>query len=141
MIIRKITLLSFIAVIGAVSGAVSGGVSGGVTSAAAAPAAPVARLTLTIATGESPTPALRRTVLRCTPTGGSHPRATAACAALRKVDGNLAKLSVSTGPCTMEYAPRTVTAIGTWRGRAVRFQHTYGNTCAMRNQAGPVYRF
>jgi hypothetical protein len=132
MIIRRITLLSVVTAM----------LVGTATIATAASAAPsVTLLTLTIATGESPTPVVKRTVLRCTPTGGSHPRAGAACAALRKVDGNFAKLNVSPGVCTMEYAPRTVTANGTWRGLRLRFQHTYGNQCAMRSQAGPVYRF
>jgi hypothetical protein len=132
MIIRKITLLSVVVVAG----------FGVVPVASAASAAPVAtQLTLTIATGESPTPVVRRAVLRCNPAGGSHPRPVAACAALRKVDGNLAKLNVTGGVCTMEYVPRTVTATGTWSGRQVRFQHTYGNPCVMRNQAGPVFRF
>jgi hypothetical protein len=132
MIIRKITLL----------GAVIAAGLAGVPVASAATAAPVGtQLTLTIANGESPAPVVRRTVLRCTPTGGTHPRAAAACTALRKVDGNLAKLNVAAGVCTMEYAPRTVTATGTWAGRQVRFRHTYGNQCVMRNQAGPVYRF
>lgn len=85
-------------------------------------------------------PAHERATLRCEPIGGSHRRAGAACAALRKVNGDFAALSVSDGACTLEYTPVTVTAQGTWKGRPVRYQRTYGNGCALRTGTGPVFR-
>src|SRR5262249_1348230 len=95
------------------------------------------RLTLTVA-GTSGAP--RSATLRSDPPGGTHRQAVAACAALSEVDGELAALRVSNGMCFMVYDPVVVTATGVWRGRQVRFRHTFGNSCTLRNNTGPVFR-
>jgi hypothetical protein len=123
-----------------VAAMLAGAVLAGPAAVGNAAAPKSTRLTLTIANGEAASPVVKRALLRCEPAGGSHRRATAACAALRKVNGNFAALDVVRGVCTMEYAPKTVTATGTYRGREVRFQRTFSNECGMRNQGGPVYR-
>jgi hypothetical protein len=39
----------------------------------------------------------------------------------------------------MQYDPVTVTATGRWEGRAVRYQHTFGNACLLHVDTGPVF--
>ncbi|HLL65207.1 MAG TPA: SSI family serine proteinase inhibitor [Micromonosporaceae bacterium] len=105
--------------------------------ASAAPA-PTTRLVLTVAKGESPRPAQSRTLLTCNPAGGTHPNPAAACAALAAANGNPAKLTPAGIMCTMQYEPVTVTIVGQYRNRPVRYRHTFGNPCAMRDSVGSV---
>jgi hypothetical protein len=109
----------------------------GYTSAAATGAK--SQLKLTIAHGERARPALRTASLTCGPAGGSHPRARDACAALAAVGGDFGALHVDTGACTMQYDPVTVTATGLWRGKPVRYRHTFGNSCTLHLETGPVF--
>jgi hypothetical protein len=97
------------------------------------------QLKLTVAKGEKALPAQLKASLTCTPTGGSHQQAAAACAAITEVGGDLAALHFENAFCTMQYDPVTVTATGRWEGRAVRYQHTFGNACVLHVETGPVF--
>ena len=79
--------------------------------------------------------------LTCEPTGGAHPRAAKACAALAKVAGDPARLTAKPAMCTLEYAPITAEITGTWRGRAVDWSHTFGNSCDLARTTGVVFAF
>lgn len=41
----------------------------------------------------------------------------------------------------MEYAPVTLTACGTYRGRTLDWTRTYGNNCQATIATGPVFYF
>ncbi|WP_254705827.1 subtilase-type protease inhibitor [Streptomyces vilmorinianum] len=116
------------------------------TSAApAAPAAPAASaglyapsaLVLTIGKGEDPATATveRAVTLSCSPTpSGTHPAPKSACAELKAIDGDLARLAVAwsaSSPCTHLWDPITVTGDGVWEGKRINWSATYGNTCQM----------
>ena len=80
--------------------------------------------------------------LRCAPTGGNHPHARAACAAVAEAGGDLNALKPSEGGmCAMIYDPVTATAHGTWRGKAVHYRHAFGNACTMHVATGVVFDF
>jgi hypothetical protein len=97
------------------------------------------QLRLTYAKGEKARPAQRTASLTCGPAGGSHQLAREACAAISSVRGDLGALHVSDDMCTMQYEPVTVTATGRWKGRTVRYQRTFGNSCVLRVETGPVF--
>jgi hypothetical protein len=78
--------------------------------------------------------------LTCDPAGGSHRRADEACAALAAAGGDPHAIPPTDTMCTTEFAPVTATAIGRWRGRAVRYRETFGNRCVLRVQTGPLFR-
>lgn len=81
------------------------------------------------------------TTLTCEPSGGTHPQADDACGALIDADGDFTRLPVQSRACTLQYAPVTVHASGTWRGEPVDFQHTYANRCAAASETGGVFSF
>jgi hypothetical protein len=97
-------------------------------------------LWLTVAAGETATPVSRQAWLRCRPAGGTHPRPRETCVAIAAVRGDLTALKPAGGFCTMQYAPTTVTASGRWKGRRVRYRHTFSNECVLYDQTGPVFR-
>jgi hypothetical protein len=97
------------------------------------------QLRLTFTKGEKARPAQRSASLTCNPAGGTHQQAREACAAISAVRGDLAALHVSDGMCTMQYEPVTVTASGRWKGKAVRYQRTFGNACVLWVETGPVF--
>ncbi|GAA4017608.1 protease inhibitor [Allokutzneria multivorans] len=98
-------------------------------------------LALSVVDEHRGTPA-RRVTLRCDPTGGNHPFAAAACPQLAEVDGNFTRLNVGPHPqCTKEYAPRTVSASGFWRGRPVSHRAAYANSCLALAATGSIFRF
>jgi Subtilisin inhibitor-like len=107
-------------------------------AAAARPAPTLLRLSL--ANGEAAAPPARLVWLGCAPPAGTHPRSRAACGTLAAVHGDFAALHVTNGICTALYAPVTVTANGRWKGQPVRYRHTFGNACVLRNETGPVFR-
>lgn len=99
-------------------------------------------LVLSFAYGEKPVPVARHALLACDPPRGTHPDAAGACAALIPVRGNPAALTpLPDVVCTMQYDPVTVTAAGTWDGRFIRFERTYGNACSLYAATGPVFAF
>jgi hypothetical protein len=83
----------------------------------------------------------RAVVLWCGPAGGPHPSAGQACAALKTVDGHIRRLEPAQTVCTLQLAPVTAAATGSWKGRKVSFSHTYGNTCEMTRATGVIFRF
>ncbi|MCP3800980.1 subtilase-type protease inhibitor [Allokutzneria sp. A3M-2-11 16] len=98
-------------------------------------------LALSVADEREGTPA-RRVTLTCDPTGGNHPFAGPACLQLAKVEGNFTRLNVGLDPhCTKEYAPRTVTAHGFWRGTRITHRATYANGCLAEARTDAVFRF
>lgn len=70
-----------------------------------------------------------------------HPHAIEACAAIDKARGDFDALPVKSGICTKQFAPVTVSATGTHRGKPVSWNKTYGNTCEMEHSTGAVFRF
>jgi Subtilisin inhibitor-like len=104
------------------------------------PAPQGSRLVLHTNAGNSPE---RTVTLQCDPAGGTHPKATEACADVTKAGGNLAQMPANANPraCFMIYAPVTVTAQGEWQGQAVRFTEKFPNSCVMRDKTGSVFDF
>lgn len=86
-------------------------------------------------------PVIGRTTLTCTPAGGAHPSAAAACRALDDAHGDLGHLRGRKGVCTMIYREVTAVAYGHWGTRPVRFTKTYDNTCRLKAALAPVYDF
>jgi hypothetical protein len=111
----------------------------GVASPAASAVPSRSSLTLSVrVSGEK----ARTTTLRCEPPGGSHPNATSACADLTVAKGDPGSIRPKQGiMCTMIYRPATAIATGTWRGRVVKFTHTYSNSCLLGVKTGAVFQF
>lgn len=84
---------------------------------------------------------VRSVNLLCEPSGGSHPKAQAACDELLRSDGDVQAVQDSDAICTFEYRPVHVTAVGSWRGERRSFDHVYANACAMRVDTGSVFQF
>ncbi|MEU2184194.1 subtilase-type protease inhibitor [Streptomyces thermolilacinus] len=102
-------------------------------------------LVLTIAQGDTAATAtpLRAVTLTCVPSpGGTHPSPKEACAELRAVDGEFSALrGDEERACIKIYDPLVVTAEGVWEGRRVQYERTFGNSCELGNEAGPVFAF
>ncbi|RVU23797.1 protease inhibitor SIL-V5 [Streptomyces antnestii] len=85
---------------------------------------------------------MRGELLRCDPAPwGHHAHAAGACAALDAAQGDLDALPPAQEMCTQVYAPVTVSATGTYRGRAVNWHKTFANACTMSASTGDVFRF
>ena len=109
---------------------------------AARPASRVRAVILTVADGEQSAPPTRSAFLNCAPVGGSHPSPEKACAWLNRSGLDPSALRVQQAePCTMIYAPVTVTASGIWDGKYSQFRRTFGNDCEMRSAAGELFDF
>ena len=80
-------------------------------------------------------------VLSCDPVGGVHPARAQACAALKKADGNPAKLKPAATMCTMEYAPLIAQVKGTWKGAKVNWSKKFGNRCELTRTTGVLFSF
>ncbi|MFF2354730.1 SSI family serine proteinase inhibitor [Kitasatospora sp. NPDC058115] len=104
---------------------------------------PVAGLRLTVAHGPTPAAGTPHVVtLDCPPDAvTTHPDPFTACRLLDSVDGDLSRLDVDPGVCTDLYDPYTVTATGTYQGRRIAFQHTYGNHCVLLRTTGAFFDF
>lgn len=100
-------------------------------------------LILSIYSGQNTYPGglLSQAILTCDPDGGTHPHASAACDALRSVDGNIDALPIDPIFCPLYYRPVTATAWGFWHGRLVTFQRTYGNSCELHRATKAVFAF
>ncbi|GAA1989005.1 SSI family serine proteinase inhibitor [Kitasatospora viridis] len=109
------------------------------TPAQARPAAPDSQLRLTVVSANgSP---LGSAELRCHPSGGDHPQAAAACAALDRSGGDLDRLAGTTGTlCYQLYAPVTASASGHWLDREVRWHQQFGNICELHSRTDPAFR-
>jgi hypothetical protein len=100
----------------------------------------VRALILTSATGEKAQPPERYALLSCTPPLGSRLARAGACGLLESAKGDPANLQPSPNTyCPMMFSPITVTAIGIWDGRYVRFERTFGNSCELRSTAGSIF--
>ena len=104
----------------------------------AGPAAPAAAATDTNLTLTNQARAVK---LTCAPAGGGHPRAGQACATLRGIGGNPAKLKGGDSLCMLLYQPVTARLKGTWRGKTVKWQQTFGNSCEMSRATGVLFDF
>lgn len=99
-------------------------------------------LTLTISQGESVVPD-RTVTLTCGPTGGTHPRAAAACAIVDQVGGaGLEDMNLDPNAiCTLEYNPYTVSVQGNDHFLWIDFVKTYDNPCVLNAHTGAFYQF
>ncbi|GAA2667623.1 MULTISPECIES: SSI family serine proteinase inhibitor [Actinoplanes] len=79
--------------------------------------------------------------LTCDPAGGAHPQPVQACAALTRTGANPARLKPADRYCFLLYKPITARLSGTWRGRTVKWTHTYGNSCEMNRATGVLFAF
>jgi hypothetical protein len=79
--------------------------------------------------------------LTCDPTGGGHPKPTEACAVLRRAGADPGKLQPGDSLCILLYQPVTARLNGVWRGKTVKWQKTYGNTCEMNRATGVLFDF
>ncbi|MBV9843908.1 MAG: subtilase-type protease inhibitor [Kutzneria sp.] len=86
---------------------------------------------------------VRTVELTCFPTGGTHPKAGAACGELIGSNGDFDHLIVADPHyvCPMIYMPVKVSATGQWRGQPVMFHATYGNPCERDNLSGVLFQF
>lgn len=100
-------------------------------------------LRLTVAHGETPVAGTPHVAVLDCPPGGTttHPDPITACRLLDSVNGDLGRLDVDPGVCNQLYDPYTVTASGTYRGRPLTFQHTYGNHCVLLRTTGAFFDF
>jgi hypothetical protein len=123
-------------------GALSTGASTGGATGAAVPA-PGARLLLTVHHGRFTSGELEGiATLECLPSGGTHPHAQAACAALLAAEGDFGRLRpVREEMCPMLIDPVTVTATGDWLFRPVAYSRTFPNRCAAERDTGGVFAF
>jgi hypothetical protein len=122
------TLVSTVLAVGALT----------VPAAPAAAASTTTKLTLAVTAQAGWATAV---LLRCDPAGGGHPSAAKACAALKKAGGKINKLTPAEVMCTLQFAPVTATATGTWKGKKVSWSRTFGNTCELTRATGVVFRF
>ncbi|WP_433794205.1 SSI family serine proteinase inhibitor [Actinoplanes sp. CA-252034] len=83
----------------------------------------------------------RSVKLTCAPAGGGHPKADQACATLSGIGGNPAKLKGGDSLCMLLYQPVTASVKGTWRGKAVKWRQTFGNSCEMTRATGVLFDF
>lgn len=83
----------------------------------------------------------RQRVLRCEPTGGTHPLAAQACGELDRAGGNPAALPSQPRVCPFIYRPVTASAKGFWHGNRVDFTQTYPNDCVLHARTGSVFQF
>lgn len=98
------------------------------------------RFTLTITENKQS----RSVVLQCDPTGGDHPRATAACGELGAADGHFQDLDAEAGSsksCTKERRSVTASAHGFWKDRQVSYQSSNINLCELQRSTGSVFAF
>ncbi|BCY06604.1 SSI family serine proteinase inhibitor [Actinoplanes sp. L3-i22] len=79
--------------------------------------------------------------LTCDPDGGGHPDPVRACAQLTRVGANPARLKAADRYCFLLYKPVTARLSGVWRGRTVKWAHTYGNSCEMNRATGVLFDF
>lgn len=113
-------------------------VGGAPPSAAQQPPGMSTQVWLWVDAGPDPEPLTA--YLTCRPTGGTHPRAEAACRALDEAAGDLTQLpgEPDYGPCDDMYRPVTATAFGWWgwQFRLVWFSNLYAHPCDLRRHTG-----
>jgi hypothetical protein len=122
------TIVGFVAVLAAGPGGYAGG----------AARQPAARLTLSYTAEAGYAAAVK---LDCGPVGGGHPKGAQACRTLDAAGGDPDKIPPAHTLCYLVYAPIDAEMAGTWRGKAVHWQHHYGNICEMRRDTGVLFAF
>ncbi|WP_329619132.1 SSI family serine proteinase inhibitor [Streptomyces sp. NBC_01255] len=112
-------------------------------TAVAPPPTEDTRLHLTAARTQGETEAIGNVWLDCPASDRpAHPHRKEACAALDAAAGDLDRLNTEPdATCTAEYAPVTLTARGTYKGRTVDWTKTYGNNCEATVATGAVFSF
>jgi Subtilisin inhibitor-like len=118
------------AVVVATTVAACGGDDGAAGSGGpAVTASPTAGSRLTVVVKASPQAASKTWTLTCDPTGGDHPNAAKACAALAQ-HPNVFKATPKDQACTQIYGgPQVATVTGVWRGQPVNAKFTGLNGC------------
>ncbi|MFI6683842.1 subtilase-type protease inhibitor [Streptomyces sp. NPDC050485] len=146
---RKIAAATAVAVALLANGLVGAGL-GVATAAPAAATKPMSlyspsALVLTVepGTGDDEGSVQRAVTLSCAPTpSGTHPAAAAACAELKRVQGDFTALAPIGRPmCTQLWQPVTVRADGVWNGKRVSHVQTFPNTCIKSAAMGGVFEF
>ncbi|MFE5463003.1 SSI family serine proteinase inhibitor [Nocardia sp. NPDC056564] len=100
---------------------------------------PKTKLTLTV-TPAAPGSAPTQVTLTCEPTGGDHPKAEAACAALAAAGGDFDKLPGDpTTACIQVFEPVDASVTGTWQGKQVDWRKAFGNKCELSARTTPVF--
>ncbi len=79
--------------------------------------------------------------LTCNPDGGGHPDPGQACAQLSRAGANPARIKPADRYCFLLYKPVTAQLSGVWRGRTVKWAHTYGNSCELNRATGVLFDF
>ncbi|MYZ10430.1 serine protease [Streptomyces sp. SID2999] len=80
----------------------------------------------------------RAALLLCDPPQG-HPKAAEACAELIAAEGDFGRLGDRDTLCPLIYAPVRASAQGSWHGKRIDFERTYGNACEMGAETGSVF--
>ncbi|GGV19181.1 hypothetical protein GCM10010275_71050 [Streptomyces litmocidini] len=113
-----------------------------ITTAAPAPVQDT-RLQLTVERTESGPGTVAVVWLDCPGSGRpAHPHRAGACADLEAAAGDFDRLpGRDTAVCSNETVTITVTADGTYHGRAVRWEHTYATDCERQLATGDVFEF
>nr|WP_296071337.1 SSI family serine proteinase inhibitor [uncultured Actinoplanes sp.] len=79
--------------------------------------------------------------LTCSPDGGGHPDAGAACRTLTRYDADPDRMTPAPTACILLWSPVTAQIQGTWHGAEVSWTHRYGNSCEMRRATGVLFTF
>jgi hypothetical protein len=99
---------------------------------------PKGQLTLSYLAGAGFAAAVK---LTCSPDGGGHPDAGAACRTLTRYDADPDRMTPATTACILLWSPVTAQIDGTWHGAPVSWTHRYGNSCEMRRATGVLFTF
>ncbi|MGH8792023.1 MAG: SSI family serine proteinase inhibitor [Stackebrandtia sp.] len=76
--------------------------------------------------------------LSCSPNGGTHSDAKAACKQLKAANGQVGDIPAEDGPCTLEYDPVVLVSDGTWKGEDVTYSEEFSNLCVGLLSTGSV---
>ncbi|MDQ4145866.1 MAG: SSI family serine proteinase inhibitor [Actinomycetota bacterium] len=80
--------------------------------------------------------------LSCSPDGGSHPNAGAACKQLAEADGRIEAIPPQDGQCPPLLDPVVLSAAGTWNGEERKFEQEFPNRCVgTRDTGGVIFTF
>ncbi|WP_158891384.1 SSI family serine proteinase inhibitor [Amycolatopsis anabasis] len=106
-------------------------------AAALAQAAPAGHLNLSVTDAAGSTAAA---TLDCPQGTGNHRYGDEACRQLAAAGGDPDRLTGVPGMvCTKQYEPVQATVTGTWNGKPLHWQHTFGNSCELHAATGAVF--
>lgn len=110
-------------------------------SAATPPAMPALPAT-SLVLGVSSAGLQKEVALQCEPTGGTHPQAAEACAALNFAGGDIDQLPPRPNRmCPHLVRPVTATATGVYRNQSLSYRRTFNNSCEMDRATHPMFDF